>query len=176
MNDELPRAIGYWFHSYDEWSRRLPAPSTLVRPGWLALDQRDALVHYLRSAPEFTEYLGFSSCRFHCGISDEQMGAREYWDGYWVWPEGLAHYIEFHEVALPDEFVRHALTTPLPKSLQPTQSQGLLYDINYWIHWAQHFDANDHKGVRRFLAPRMNGESTISSQIPANLRNQPPDT
>ena len=30
--------------------------------------------------------------------------------------------------------------------------------------------------VRRYLAPRMNGQFTISSQNPDNLRSQPPDT
>ena len=38
------------------------------------------------------------------------MGASEFTDGTWAWPEGLAHFVENYDVQLPDEFVRHALS------------------------------------------------------------------
>jgi hypothetical protein len=44
-------------------------------------------------------------------------------------------------VFLPDEFVRHALATPLPKSLPQMQSPQ--WDIEYWIQWANQFHAGD---------------------------------
>jgi len=27
-------------------------------------------------------------------------------DGEWVWPEGLSHYVEYHNLILPDEVVQ----------------------------------------------------------------------
>lgn len=35
-------------------------------------------------------------------------------DGTWLWPEGLSHYVREHGVVLPEEFVVHALSTPIP--------------------------------------------------------------
>jgi len=37
------------------------------------------------------------------------MGRGELTDGVYVWPEGLAHYLEKHNVRLPQEFVDHVL-------------------------------------------------------------------
>ena len=49
--------------------------------------------------------LGFSPCRM-CGRPN---GAVEYTDGTYLWPQGLVHYLDDHDVRLPDEFVRHAI-------------------------------------------------------------------
>ena len=35
-------------------------------------------------------------------------GSLELTDGTYVWPEGLAHYVEQHGVKLPGEFLEHA--------------------------------------------------------------------
>jgi len=49
--------------------------------------------------------MGLSPCRI-CGRNN---GSLEYTDGTYLWPQGLAHYVDEHEVRLPDEFVRHAI-------------------------------------------------------------------
>ena len=49
--------------------------------------------------------MGLSVCRV-CGASN---GYAEYSDGTYIWPSGLAHYVDQHDVRLPDEFVRHAV-------------------------------------------------------------------
>lgn len=49
--------------------------------------------------------MGYSYCRFECGIPDEEIGAGHYFDAEWIWPVGLVHYIEHHAVRLPDEFI-----------------------------------------------------------------------
>lgn len=41
-------------------------------------------------------------------------------DGVYVWPEGLAHYVELHNVHLPQEFVDHVLENPLPEPPEGT--------------------------------------------------------
>lgn len=91
--------IGYWFRTID--------PRQLVDPSWAA-GERAALVQYLRDGHELAHCLGFSHCRFECGIPDQEMGSRDFTDGSWVWPEGLAHYVVEHEIMLPNEFLAHA--------------------------------------------------------------------
>ena len=49
--------------------------------------------------------MGASFCRFVCGTPDKDMGTTDHLDGEWIWPAGLAHYVEHHAVRLPDEFV-----------------------------------------------------------------------
>jgi hypothetical protein len=66
-----------------------------------------------------------------CGIADSSMGSRDLTDGTWVWPQGLAHYVEVHNVMLPQEFIDHVLAGA--SFSQPVESQS--YDDEYWIKW-----------------------------------------
>lgn len=98
-------AIGFW---YSEQEPHFPHPRALVGAGY---GQRDLkrICEYLRSGKEFMGYLGYSSCRFGCRIPDSRMGSCDLTDGVWLWPEGLAHYVETHDVRLPEKFVEKAL-------------------------------------------------------------------
>ncbi|HTJ33294.1 MAG TPA: hypothetical protein VL738_08685 [Dactylosporangium sp.] len=59
-----------------------------------------AVAAYLRSGTVFAVAAGVSLCRL-CGAAN---GRAEQTDGeHFVWPEGLAHYVEEHGVRLPDE-------------------------------------------------------------------------
>ncbi|WP_433088412.1 hypothetical protein ACQP1P_20535 [Dactylosporangium sp. CA-052675] len=61
-----------------------------------------AVAAYLRSGTAFAVAAGVSVCRL-CGAAN---GSAELTDGeHFVWPEGLAHYVEAHGVRLPDEVV-----------------------------------------------------------------------
>lgn len=68
------------------------------------------------------------------------MGSKCLTDGNWVWPEGLAHYIEAHEVRLPDEFVdgmqKNSWRVPVTKGWPTFNTQGEP-DYAFWIAWAQ---------------------------------------
>lgn len=68
---------------------------------------------YLESGRFFTSYLGTSRCRFGC---PGDRGTAELTDGVWVWPEGLAHYVRNHPVALPTDLVRDATSAKSPAS------------------------------------------------------------
>lgn len=60
------------------------------------------VVCYLRSGTTFVVAAGVSRCRL-CGCAN---GSSELTDGVnFVWPEGLAHYVEQHGVCLPEEVV-----------------------------------------------------------------------
>jgi hypothetical protein len=81
----------------------LPHPRSMVDPARHSLD-RPRIVRYLRLGWTFASYEGFSYCRFGC-TRDDGQGCRDLTDGHWVWPEGLAHYVERHDVGLPDVFL-----------------------------------------------------------------------
>lgn len=132
------RAIGYWRSDDPQAPPDLPEPQSLVH---VSLGGELQLVWtYLRSGAVLNRWRGFSWCRFGCGIDEERMGWRCLTDGRWVWPEGLAHYVERHGVGLPEEFVRWArqggwhinetLTSKVCREIEPG------YDYSYWTEWA----------------------------------------
>ena len=111
------RAIGFWRVPRHEW-RADTQDHVYVgwEAGWTAYPQAivaalgpanyDISVRsYLRNAQLFEAYRGLSYCRFKCGVSNQDMGCREFTDGIWVWPEGLVHYVERHQLPLPQEFL-----------------------------------------------------------------------
>jgi len=95
------RWIGLW-HS-DEHPG-LPHPETWVDPAWGGWEKRE-VEYYLSSGSLGRAWMGYSECRL-CG---QENGAGEFTDGWYVWPEGLVHYVKAHSVKLPDEFLTHAL-------------------------------------------------------------------
>jgi hypothetical protein len=55
-------------------------------------------------------------------------------DDVWCWPEGLGHYVEFHGICLPDEFVAHAAA----RQFRPVQSVAtpmIREDDRFWRAW-----------------------------------------
>ena len=102
------RAIGYWREEWrspgtDVW--RASPQVILARLG--AQAPQPQLASYLRSGHEFEVSRGWSHCRFKCGVADSMMGHADLTDGIWVWPQGLVHYVDAHQLALPKEFVDH---------------------------------------------------------------------
>src|SRR5688572_18970941 len=123
-------AIGYW--AYHHAPSAYPHPQRLV--GRWQPARRAAVVAYLRAGAVFESYRARSWCRFACGAPDRVMGHRDLFDGTWVWPEGLAHYVEVHAVRLPERFVRHALRAGLDRAppVRPARREGLIDEAS-WI-------------------------------------------
>lgn len=124
--------LGWWFN--DDAPSALPRPQLLVAP-WQP-DERAAVTSYLRVGRELVVYMGRSFCRFGCGERD--MGSRDLSDGTFVWPDGLVHYVDRHDVRLPERFVAHVLAraaTIAPFTV-PAESFGL-YDPDPWLRWAR---------------------------------------
>jgi hypothetical protein len=91
--------IGYWSSgSGDEW----PKVDEFVDLGWDP-EERARIVAYLRRGLVARAYMGYSTCRV-CG---QRNGSVELSDGTYLWPEGLAHYVEQHGVRLSGEFTGH---------------------------------------------------------------------
>src|ERR1041385_1692157 len=107
QNMNSPRALGFWRYPYAKGQEDLPDPHDLVRCNWIPSDERVNLVAYLKAGATYETWRGLSHCRFRCGVPDREMGCHDFTDGVWVWPQGLFHYIDKHDVMLPDEFVDH---------------------------------------------------------------------
>src|SRR5215471_636531 len=88
--------IGYW-RSADQpnW----PDPAWFIDPEWDPA-VRARIVEYLRTGTLARVFCGLSWCRFRCAT--DIVGSAELTDGRFLWPEGLAHYVEHHGVRLPD--------------------------------------------------------------------------
>ena len=126
-------ALGYWFNELAP--NQYPRPQTLV--GRWQPTRRAAVVAYLRSGTVFERYGGLSYCRFHCGLANRALGTCDLFDGQWLWPSGLAHYVEAHDVRLPEKFIRHALrNTQSPHLIRPRHRLNTV-DIAPWLAWSR---------------------------------------
>jgi len=138
------KLIGYWARS--ERPSVYPHPKALVRPEWRAED-RGRIVAYLRAGAVLQEYCGFSCCRF-CEMTN---GSRELTDGEWVWPEGLPHYVEAHQVCLPDEVVVAMEARSWQVPANPTAGGYSTVDESFWVGWATRLKPAEPHGGRGFL-------------------------
>lgn len=93
--------IGYWW-SKDE--PHLPKPTDFVDLSWDKTEWK-AVLAYLQSCEVVNRYRGMSLCRV-CGIWN---GSSDQADEKYIFPSGLAHYIQHHGVRPPAEFVKHVL-------------------------------------------------------------------
>jgi hypothetical protein len=98
------KRVGFW--ASDE-QRDLPHPRDFVDPSWSA-SEKDQLLSYLSDAYHTAYmYCGYSWCRLGCEGTPEDIGTQDRTDGTWIFPEGLAHYIQAHAVRPPEEFLDH---------------------------------------------------------------------
>lgn len=138
-------AVGYWFN--DRAPSAYPRPQRLV--GAWDPGEQACVVVYLRAGDELESYRGTSYCRFTCGTPSAQMGSLDLTDGRFAWPEGLAHYVEAHDVRLPDHFIAHALggaprTPPAVRRIDDGpwvawgKARGAAIDLDGWdaLTWA----------------------------------------
>lgn len=103
------KKVGFWKDTRDpDWFDDLPNP---VELGLARITQAtlDKIADYLAAGRVHERYMGYSYCRFDCGVDDSDMGSADLTDGAYIWPEGLAHYVRVHDVVLPKEFMEHVL-------------------------------------------------------------------
>ena len=133
------KAVGYW---RVPGARQWPRPQWLVRPGWRG-EERESIAAYLRSGHVFVGWLGYSFCRFGCGIDCSLMGSCDLTDVEWVWPQGLAHYVEAHAVELPEELFNrmrgHHWRVPDLDGIREVGCHAALatFDFSFWEAWAR---------------------------------------
>jgi hypothetical protein len=138
-NQEVPavlRVIGYW----DGPAAPDGLPDVCGFAGRADPAVRQAVVAYLRSGTVLAVAAGVSRCRL-CGIAN---GSAELTDGTrFVWPEGLAHYVEAHGVRLPDEVAAVAARGPAP-TVDPAPLFDASTDLSWWCGQAAAAPATVH--------------------------------
>jgi hypothetical protein len=105
--------IGFW-RRYEDTTvdprddRPWPIPKTAGGGGAkLNKEVEDVVIEYLKIGYIESYEFGYATCRL-CGTFCDEMGCCSLSDGTYVWPEGLVHYVQQHDVDLPPEFVAHA--------------------------------------------------------------------
>jgi hypothetical protein len=98
--------------------------------------QRDVAA-YLRSGVTYVAAAGVSACRL-CGAAN---GSTELTDGtHFVWPSGLAHYVEAHSVRLPKDVVAVAtnggnrVVDLAEFEREFFETGGITIDSDWWRH------------------------------------------
>jgi len=108
-------------------------PRWLVDPSW-EKSRRPAIVGYLTRAPVVAHFRGLSYCRFGCGWN----GSTEQSDGVWHWPSGLAHYVQHHDVRLPDEFLWHMQEQDFQSPRFVAEPRfGMTTSTAFWRMWCR---------------------------------------
>lgn len=127
-------SLGFWAKGPGD--SRYVLPAALVDPAW-ECDRREKIVRYLRDAPQQAGYMGWSYCRFKCGVPDSRMGDSDLSDGTYYWPQGLFHYVEQHNVRLPSDFIDHMETQNFkpPQDLAIGQFSSEDAQRDFWISW-----------------------------------------
>ena len=97
------RALGYW-RSEDE--PELPDPAEFLDASWDP-EERAVVSRYLAGGDRAISWRGLSWCRL-CEL--KHNGSHCLSDETYVWPEGLAHYVEVHSLRPPAEFLQHVLS------------------------------------------------------------------
>lgn len=95
--------VGFW---YSKREPELPKPIV----DYYSPKLKAKVLDYLKGGRVFAGYRGFSCCRV-CDLNTN--GSKDLTDDKYIWPEGLAHYIEEHDTQLPDEFIEHILGYPV---------------------------------------------------------------
>lgn len=135
------KLIGYWRPTVsdpywidpDEPDWTYPNPKDLVDEGafWIQHD-KPKVIQYLKEGSRCNDYMGSSECR----ICNKDLGSFERSDGVWCWPDQLEHYIEEHNVILPEEFVAHAETS-IPPKLKFSTLEIVEVDKSFWETWSK---------------------------------------
>jgi hypothetical protein len=102
-----------------------------------SLDLKEKIVDFLRNGNIVTMYLGTSYCRFNCGIPSSEMGNSTLTDGKFIWPEGYCHYIESHNLAVPEFFLQKIMKNNFQykenHKISPTSTSSL----SPWLDWCK---------------------------------------
>lgn len=130
---EKLKLIGFWAES--KVPSQLPHPRNFVQPGWEA-EHKQSIVNYLRQGLFVAGSWDYATNRFEDGRFEKEMGSALLSDGVYLWPEGLAIYVDAYDVRLPDEVVDHM------KAQKFTMPEHLLKDAigddcEFWESWAR---------------------------------------
>lgn len=112
----------------DTSTEKYPWPGDCVDRSFWTNGLKEAVVEYLKSGHPCEHYHGYSTCRI-CG---KMLSTFERTDGTWVWPDQMEHYIEEHDVVLPQEFMK-SMQVPIPEVGEG--AHPIEKDEDFWINW-----------------------------------------
>lgn len=139
MNRQKPKkvlkliAIGYW-KMQNEQNVPLPDfphPTKFQEDHWNE-DEKNLVLNHLKNGVSVRHYRGSSWCRFNC--DEENMGSTCMTDGVYIYPEGLTHYIEKHQVKLPNEFIEH-IRNYVPIALNKYEIEISEINKDWWLNY-----------------------------------------
>lgn len=129
------KQVGYW--RSDRVPVSYPHPREVIHRWDPELKQQ--VITYLRAGHTLYTWLGFAACRFRDGPPPAAMGNRDLTDGVWVWPEGLAVYVQLYDVGLPHDFLHHAAATsyqiPPSVDIEGLRQSAVWSDVD-WVRWS----------------------------------------
>ncbi|WP_054851350.1 hypothetical protein [Olleya sp. ITB9] len=68
------------------------------------IKNKNIIIRYLRNGYEVSSV----STAKECEICNKPVGSTLYLsDGYWIWPKWLIHYVQEHNMKLPNDFLIH---------------------------------------------------------------------
>jgi hypothetical protein len=93
------------FSNSEELIEGIPNIESFIDSNWHPED-KSLIVNYLRTSPNV---VASSAMPTSCMLCEERLGdpGSFFSDGYWLWPERLVHYIEKHNLRIPDEMVKY---------------------------------------------------------------------
>ncbi len=131
----MRKNIGIWLHNLNDDDVRA-LPQELV--GDWEPNEKTAVVKYLNSSKPSMDDLfhghqlqWFHICLFGCGT---RLGSARSFDSSWTWRSDLSHYVEHHDVTLPQEFIRHVMQSREQAVLSDRSGRS---DHSFWIDWCQ---------------------------------------
>lgn len=124
--------VGYW---RNESLPHLPDPLKFVGE-YSSINEKEKISDYLRKGIEASIGFGSSYCRFNCSRGSD-LGSLELTDGVYIWPEGLVHYVEEHDVVLPKFFLDHICKRPKNCFTKIGDYDKENYDFKLWISSTQ---------------------------------------
>jgi|SRR6185437_7078330 len=95
----------FLFKFSDDVKLQVPLYTEVVDRSWNPSDL-DKIVNYLRQGRVVTSTPAFDSiiCPI-CEETIEQTTSSQQSDGRWIWLSSLSHYVQFHNIRLPDRMV-----------------------------------------------------------------------
>jgi len=102
----------------------------------LSNETKGRLIKYLKNGRWINEYAGTSYCRFE-ECDENSMGNKDLSDGTWIWPEGLHHYVEVHDISLPMDFVKHAQSINWKRIFTYIPFPERKLSSKQWIEWCK---------------------------------------
>ncbi len=103
MSAKTNTDFGFWSGG-GQGEAHLPRLEVWIAPDWQPTDKA-GLLRYIEQSPVV---VAASTPQTPCLICDKRLSSSSFQsDGVWLWPQDLIHYLNAHQVRLPEALVEH---------------------------------------------------------------------